>query len=73
MWDLVNASYGIAMGQRPAGARHTEQKRAPESGDPLSIRSPRMRSISALCVPLVLRVVATMTAGVDRHRAFGDS
>ena len=46
MWTLVNASYGIAMGQRPAGAAQPCQKREcpPRVGSALLSSDPRLEA-----------------------------
>jgi hypothetical protein len=46
MWTLVNASYGIAMGQRPAGAAQPCQQREcpPRVGSALLSSDPRLEA-----------------------------
>jgi hypothetical protein len=69
MWTLVNASYGIAMGQRPTGVVETGRGMTPDIDGSTRERSPRPNSIPMRWARSCLRAFATVTAGIGRHRA----
>ena len=73
MWSLVNASYGIAMGQRPTGTEPPTSSRAPRSRARAQERPSQIDPVGARRACAVLRILVAALASPAQLRALAGS